>query len=234
MVTEELLQLALRWFHATAAVSLVGLLHAVAWGRPGGGPGVATGSARPEPRLAAWLRGSALAAFGAGLALSLLLYGSGRYPYLDADGGDPSLALVSTSLVGTLAGAAVYELAARAGAPGRSLAPLVVLAAAPAFAASLEHLGASRRALYVHTGAWVASVPIALSWTRLAPALARGQEPGPAARHAARLTLPVVLLMLAVDQPGLTGQDPWPVALGAVLGVGYAGGLLIERALDRQ
>jgi uncharacterized membrane protein len=234
-VIEEVLQLALRWTHVVAAVGWVGLLQALAWALPER----ATAALGPEagPRLAAWVRLAAALAWLVGLSLLFLLYYSGRYLYLLEGGEPPSAVDWLPALAATLVGAALHELIAGGGRRvlgpvAEALAPWAVLASAVAVAAWLESRGVSRRALYVHAGAVVATAALALTWSRVAPALVRGEPATAPARRAARLTIPVVLLMLAVDQPALLGHDPWPIALGAVLGAGWLVGGWLGRAVD--
>lgn len=232
---EEVLQLALRWTHVVAAVGWMGLLQALAWALPERAPAALGPEARR--RLAAWVRVAAALSWLVGLSLLFLLYYSGRYLYLLEGGEPPSAVDWLPALAATLVGAALHELIAGGarrvlGSGAEALAPWAVLASAVAVAAWLEARGVSRRAMYVHAGAVVATAALALTWSRVAPALARGEPATAPARRAARLAIPVVLLMLAVDQPALLGHDPWPLALGAVLGAGWLVGGWLGRAVD--
>jgi len=230
-MNEEVLQLALRWVHVVTAVLWVGLTYALAWVLPRGA------EAGPDARAAAWLRYAALAAWSSGASLLLLLYGSGSYPYLLDGGRTPVAADWLPAFLGLGAGFLAYEPAVAAGLPRGSTAlaesgPCLLLVATLGYAALLERAGLSRRALYVHAGAFLATAMLANVWLRTGPTLLRGE--GHALlrlRHNARLSIPLLLLMVAVDQPGLTGHDPWQASLGGVLVLGYGLGWWLERAL---
>ena len=228
----ETLELAFRWAHVVTAVLWVGLSYALAWVLP-----------RPldrelAARLGPWLRWSALAAWAAGAALLFLLYYSGAYAYF-ADGGErPASAEWLAAFAGIGVGFLIYDppvaWAGRRQGAWAEVGPVLLLGAALAFGAWLEGRGVSRRAVIVHAGAFLATAMLANLWLRIGPALRAGTDELRRARHNARLSIPVLVLMASSDQPSLIGPEPWLGTLGAILGVGYGLGWWLERALPSR
>jgi uncharacterized membrane protein len=86
----------------------------------------------------------------------------------------------------------------------------------------------------VHAGAFLATAMLANLWLRIGPMLRTGADDLRRARHNARLSIPVLVLMASSDQPSLIGPEPWLGTLGAILGVGYGLGWWVERALPSR
>ena len=233
-MSEEVLQLSLRWTHLVAGVLWVGTTYALAWVLHPLGRLLDRDEPDAARRLSAWLLLGSAAAWLTGASLLGLLYYSGRWPYFLESGVRPSVNAWVSAFVGVLLAAPLAAVTARLG--GRSagwLSPLLLLAGALGLAWWLEQRGVSRRAMHVHAGAFVATGMLAWVSGQLAPSLAAAdwERARRALRHSARVSIPLLLLMVSVDQPILTGHDPWPLSLGGVLALGYALGLLIERGL---
>jgi uncharacterized membrane protein len=229
-VGTEVLELAFRWAHVVAAALWVGLTWTAAWVLP-----------RPlressAARLAGWLRSSALAAWLGGAALLFLLHYSGAYAHFLEDGAPPSAGDWVAPFLALGAAYAIYELPVSLGEKRGAKAvaevgPLALLAAAVAFSAWLEARGASRRAVMVHVGAFLATGMLGNTWLRIAPALRGGAGALLRTRHGARVFVPLFLVMVSSDEPSLAGLEPWLGALAGLLGAGYLLGWWIERAL---
>jgi uncharacterized membrane protein len=171
----------------------------------------------------------------------MVLYYSGRYPYLLSEGTRPELGDWLPAFGGLVLGYLVYDLLFRALAHNLALELLGAVAwgaAVVGFGSWLDTLGFSSRARTVHLGALLATAMAGNVWLRLRPAyqrilaaLERGEPADVRAgavarvrtRHNATMAFPTVLLMLAVDQPGLSGAMPWQGTVAGVLVLGSVG-----------
>ena len=243
MIPDDLLQLSFRWVHVLAAVLWLGSLFVHEWVLSRGLETLDGATRRGlylelMPRALFWSRWAAAVTWLGGVSLALVLYYSG--PYLTRDGTRPEAGQWLPVFGGLLLGYAVYDLLFRLvgrSAAGRGLGVLLWGAAVIGYGCWLDTLQVSNRARTVHVGALLATAMAGNVWLRIRPAqerilaaVARGAAPDPRdvavagerARHNVYMAFPVLLLMLAVDQPGLTGASPWQGTVAGVLAIGCA------------
>jgi len=250
----DLLQLSLRWVHVLAAVVWVGFTFWIEWvwssfardleSQP-------TQSARLGllARTLFWLRWGALAAWLTGATLLMILYYAG--PYLLYTGARPTLDEWAPLLVVLLLLAVAYDLLFRyVGRRGwmEGLCGFVWICAALGFGRWLEDRGLPNRAIFVHLGALFGTAMLANVWLRIWPcrrrllnaALAGGTEVAPdrvtaemRSRHNALMALPLLMLMIGADQPGLTGTGTgWPWIVGGLFAVSACVSWMLYASLE--
>lgn len=229
-------QLTYRWIHLVAGVLWIGLLYFFNWVN---GAFQATLDAEtkrkvvPElmPRALFFFRWGAAWTWVTGVLLLFLLYYMG--PNLTTDGLRPAFGQWIGPFAALFVGFVVYDLLFKTlGKSQHALAVVIWGLIAVAFAWMIHGaLGFSARAAYIHVGALFGTAMAANVWMRIWPAQRRiitavknGQAPDPAdpalaglrSKHNTYMSVPLLLLMVSVDQGAIIGQDPliWvPVTL---------------------
>jgi uncharacterized membrane protein len=229
-----------RWIHVVAGVLWIGILYFFNWVN---GAFAATMDAEtkkkvvPElmPRALFFFRWGAAYTWIFGVFLLFILYYHGPY-FLEA-GATPTPGEWLQGFAGIIVGFLVYDqLFKTLGKANHAAAVVVWGAIAVGFAAFLmESTGCSTRSAYIHVGALFGTSMAANVWMRIWPAQKRiitaiknGEAPDAAdpalaglrSKHNTYMSVPLLLLMVAVNQPAILGLDPY-VALPAILVIGF-------------
>lgn len=250
----DLLQLSLRWVHVLAAVLWVGFSFWLEWVWTSCVRTTDPESERPAlldllSRTMFWLRWGALAAWLTGATLLMILYYSG--PYMLSSGVRPEFAEWAPMFLALFALALAYDLVFRyvGGRGGLELVcGLVWVGVALGFGRWLEAAGAPNRAILVHLGALFGTAMLANVWLRIWPCRRRllkaalaGGAGDPAdeqlatarSRHNVLMALPLLMLMLGADQPGLTGTGSgWIWLVGGLFAISACVCWMIYASLD--
>lgn len=229
-----------RWTHVVAGVLWIGILYFFNWVN---GAFTATLDAEtkrkvvPElmPRALFFFRWGAAYTWVFGVFLLFILYYHGAY-FLES-GATPAPGTWLQAFAGILVGFVVYDqLFKTLGKANHAAAVVVWGLIAVGFAAFLiEVTGCSTRAAYIHVGALFGTAMAANVWMRIWPAQKRiitavknGEAPDPAdpamaglrSKHNTYMSVPLLLLMVSVDQGAILGLNPY-VALPAILVIGF-------------
>ena len=252
MIPDDLLQLSFRWMHFLAGVLWIGLLYFFNWVN---GPFAATmdGETKkkvvPElmPRALFWFRWGAAVTWLTGVSLAMTLYYSG--PFLLDDGTKPELMQWLPAFLGLLVGFLVYDILFKVlgkNSAGHAAAVVIWGLLAIGFGCWLESLGYSNRAIFIHIGALLGTAMAANVWMRIWPAQKRiitaiknGEKPeaadpamaGLRSKHNTYMSFPLLMLMVSVDQAGLTGVAEWQGTVAGVFVIGFLGCWLVYKSL---
>lgn len=250
----DLLQLSFRWVHVLAAVLWIGFSFWLDWVWTSFARGLEPASARPVllgllARTLFWLRWGALVAWLTGVSLLMILYYAG--PYLTQTGARPTLAEWGPIFLALFVLFGGYDVVFRyLGRRGvmEWICGLLWAAVALGFGHWLEARGVPNRAIFVHVGALFGTVMVANVWVRIwpcrrrmleaarlgTPADPRDQEMAQGrSRHNVLMSIPLLMLMLGADQPGLTGTGAgWPWIIGGLFAIGGCVGWMIYASLE--
>lgn len=250
-------QLTFRWIHVVAGVLWIGLLYFFNWVN---GAFAATMDAEtkkkvvPElmPRALFWFRWGAAWTWVTGVFLMLVLYyfGPNFFDASSANSGQkPGIGTWLIPFAGVLLGFVVYDqLFKTLGRTQHHLAVVIWGLIAVGFGALLRGpLEMSSRAAFIHVGALLGTSMAANVWMRIWPAQKRiitavkaGSAPDPAdpamaglrSRHNTYMSVPLILLMVSVDQAAMTARDSaLDLALwtAVTLGIGWVATFLIYK-----
>ncbi|HVS10953.1 MAG TPA: urate hydroxylase PuuD [Planctomycetota bacterium] len=256
-------QLSLRWTHFVAGVLWIGLLYFFNWVNSAFVPTLDPETKRkviPElmPRALFWFRWGAAFTWLTGVALAMILYYSGRYGYLLKTGVKPELMDWLPAFLGLVVGFVVYDVMFKLlgkNPAGHSAAVLIWGALAIGFGCILDaSYDFSGRAVFVHLGALFGTAMAANVWMRIWPAQRRiitaikaGTAPNPAdvsmaglrSKHNTYMSVPLLLFMVSVDQPGLTalvsadGGGQWQLTVAGIFVIGWVATYLIYKSAPK-
>ncbi|MFT5051347.1 MAG: putative membrane protein [Chlamydiales bacterium] len=225
-------QLSFRWLHVIAGVLWIGILYFFNWVN---GAFTATLDAEtkkkvvPElmPRALYWFRWGAAWTWLTGVALLFVMYyvpaSPNFYGPLSENAGINPESSVWGIAFGTLfVGFIVYDQVFKH--LPHAIGVILWGAIAVGFAYVLSHTyGASGRACMIHVGGLFGTAMAANVWMRIWPAQKRiitairdGAKPEPAdpamaglrSKHNTYMSVPLLLMMVSVNQPTITGADP--------------------------
>ncbi len=222
-------QLSLRWTHFVAGVLWIGLLYFFNWVNAAFAGTMDAETKKkvvPQlmPRALFWFRWGAAVTWLSGVALAMTLYYSGRYPYLLTDGTKPELMTWLPAFLALLVGFVVYDILFKSlkGAGPHAAGVLLWAGLVIGYGCWLDTgLGFSNRATFIHMGAMLGTAMASNVWMRIWPAQRRiitavknGQAPDPAdpalaglrSKHNTYMSVPLLLLMVSVDQAGMTDR----------------------------
>ena len=242
---EEHGQLLWRWIHVVAGVLWIGLLYFFNWVNSAFAPTMDAETKKkvvPElmPRALFWFRWGAAWTWIFGVILLFLLYYMGPNTFAATSehaGQRPEFATWIQPFAGLFVGFLVYDLLFKSMAKQHSIAVAIWGAITVGFAWYLFYkLGFSGRATLVHVGALFGTSMAANVWMRIWPAQQRiitaikdGQAPDAAdlgmaglrSKHNTYMSVPLLLLMVSVDQAAITGWNPvCSVIVTLLVGVG--------------
>jgi uncharacterized membrane protein len=245
-------QLTFRWIHVVAGVLWIGMLYFFNWVNAAFATTMDAETRRkvvPElmPRALFWFRWGAAWTWVTGFFLLVVLYYVG--PYMTTDGTRPSLGQWALPFAGLFVGFALYDqLFKSLGKSQHQLAVVIWGLVAVGFAWALSGpLGLSSRAAFIHVGALFGTSMFANVWMRIWPAQRRiitairdGAAPDPAdpalaglrSKHNTYMSVPLLLLMVAVNQDALLARNTaTEVALwtAIVLAIGWVGTWLVYK-----
>ncbi len=235
-----------RWTHVVAGVLWIGLLYFFNFVNSSFAP---TMDAETKKKVVPQLMPRALYFFRWGAAYTwifgvllmfLIYYTRGGYFFDNASlhaGTKPELATWIQPFLGVVVGFLVYDILFKT--LGKTQHPVAVVVwglLAIGFAAYLiEVLECSTRAAYIHVGALFGTAMAANVWMRIWPcqqriitAIKNGQAPdgadvgmaGLRSKHNTYMSVPLLLLMVSVDQGAILGYEPY-VALPVILVIGF-------------
>jgi uncharacterized membrane protein len=254
MIPDDLMQLSFRWTHFLAGVLWIGLLYFFNWVNTGFAPtmdGETKKKVVPElmPRALFWFRWGAAVTWLTGASLAMVMYYSGRYGYLLNEGTKPDLMQWLPAFLGLLVGFVVYDLLFKVlgkSAAGHAVGVVIWGLIAIGFGCWLETMDYSQRAIFIHIGALLGTAMAANVWMRIWPAQKRiitaiknGEAPDAAdpamaglrSKHNTYMSFPLLLLMISVDQPGMTGIAEWQGMIAGVFVIGFVGCWLVYKSV---
>jgi uncharacterized membrane protein len=198
------------------------------------------------PRALFWFRWGAAWTWITGFFLMVVLYYVG--PNLTMDGTKPGVGQWLVPFAGLIVGFFVYDqLFKTLGKTQHALAVVIWGAIAVGFGWAIAGpMGLSPRGAFIHVGALFGTAMAANVWMRIWPAQKRiitavknGAAPDPAdpamaglrSKHNTYMSVPLLLLMVSVNQGGFIGQEPGGVALwtAVTLGVGWVATFLLYK-----
>ena len=236
----DLFILADRWIHVLAGVLWIGLLYFFNWVNSAFAPtmdGDTKKKVVPElmPRALYWFRWGAAFTWITGVIMLVGVYYHGAY--LLESGAKPSAMDWLPAFAFLFVGFIVYDLLFKALAKQHSVAVVIWGIIALAFASyCLNVAGFSMRAAYIHVGALFGTSMAANVWMRIWPAQKRiitaiknGEAPDAAdaglaglrSKHNTYMSVPLLLLMVSVDQSAILSITQWYIVLPVILVVGW-------------
>jgi uncharacterized membrane protein len=254
MIPDDLLQLSFRWTHFLSGVLWIGLLYFFNWVNAAFAPtmdGETKKKVVPElmPRALFWFRWGAAVTWLTGVSLAMILYYSG--PYLLESGVEPELGEWLPAFLGLVVGFVVYDLLFKSlgkSDAGHAAAVVIWGVLAIGYGCWLDSMAFSNRAIFIHIGALFGTTMAANVWMRIWPAQKRiitavknGQAPAPAdpvlaalrSRHNTYMSFPLLLMMVSVDQGGLTGVQPWQGTMVGILAIGWLACWLVYKGVPQ-
>ena len=256
----NLLESLFRWIHILAGILWIGLLYFFNWVNAAFAPTMDAETKKkviPElmPRALFWFRWGAAVTWLSGVTLAMVLYYSGRYGYLLETGTKPEPMDWLPAFLGLVVGFVVYDLLFKflgGSKGGHAVAVVIWGAIAVGFACWIDaSLGFSGRATFIHVGALFGTAMAANVWMRIWPAQRRiitaiksGQAPNPAdpalaglrSKHNTYMSVPLLLMMVSVDQTGLTGMtrgEGWQYTLAGILVIGFVATFLVYKSVPK-
>lgn len=233
-------QLADRWLHFGAGVLWIGLLYFFNWVNSAFVPTMDAETKRkviPElmPRCLYWFRWGAAYTWITGVLLLFLVYYHGADGANLFEGQHPKAAFAdwAPAFAGLFVGFAIYDTLFKSMAKQHSVAVIIAAAIALLFAWYMgEHLGFSKRAIYIHVAGLFGTCMAANVWMRIWPAQQRiitaiknGEAPdgadaamaGSRSKHNTYMSAALLLFMIGVGDEGakLMTYDALPT-VGAV------------------
>lgn len=232
-----------RWVHVVAGVLWIGLLYFFNFVNSSFAPTMDADTKKkvvPQlmPRALFFFRWGAAYTFVFGLFLLFIVYYHGSPSYLTPDGTKPAPGVWLQAFLGLLVGFAVYDLLFKTlGKTQHALAVVLWGLLSVGFAGyMIEVLESPTRAAFLHVGALFGTSMAANVWMRIWPAQRRiitavrdGKAPDAAdvgmaglrSKHNTYMSVPLLLLMVCVHVPWLTGTDPWWAVLVGILVLGF-------------
>jgi len=233
-------QLTFRWIHVVAGVLWIGILYFFNWIN-GAFAATLDGETKkkvvPElmPRALFWFRWGAAYTWVTGILLLFVLYYVG--PNLTTDGTRPELTQWIVPLAGILVGFLVYDVLFKSLAGQHAVAVVIWGLLACAFAWLLSGpMEFSARGTYIHVGALFGTSMAANVWMRIWPAQKRiitaiknGEAPdakdpalaGLRSKHNTYMSVPLLLLMVGVNQDALLAAPQPALWVAVTLAVGF-------------
>ncbi|TDJ69952.1 MAG: hypothetical protein E2O39_10725 [Planctomycetota bacterium] len=241
-------QLSFRWIHVVAGVLWIGILYYFNWVN---GAFLATldGDTKkkviPElmPRALFWFRWGAAWTWLTGVALLFVLYYVGDYGYFFSNmsenaGMKPAFGDWIVPFGSLFVGFLIYDILFKMLKGGAHTAGVVIwglLAVGVAwFLTGSQEM--SSRAAFIHVGALFGTAMAANVWMRIWPAQKRiitaiknGEAPDPAdpamaglrSKHNTYMSVPLILMMVSVDQPAITSADNPSLWVAVTLVIGF-------------
>lgn len=236
----DLFILADRWMHVLAGVLWIGLLYFFNWVNSAFAPtmdGETKKKVVPElmPRALYWFRWGAAGTWITGVIMLIGVYYHGAY--LLEGGAKPGAMDWLPAFAFLFVGFIVYDLLFKAMAKQHSVAVVIWGVIALGFCSyCINTAGFSMRAAYIHVGALFGTAMAANVWMRIWPAQRRiitaiknGEAPDAAdaglaglrSKHNTYMSVPLLLLMVSVDQSAMLSIEQWYIVLPVVLVVGF-------------
>ncbi len=231
-----------RWTHVVAGVLWIGLLYFFNWVNSAFAPTMDAETKKkvvPEllPRALFFFRWGAAYTWIFGVFLLVINYYAG--PYMTTDGVNPEFGTWIQAFVGIIVGFLVYDVLFKTlGKAQHAVATVVWCAIAIGFAWYLiEMLGCSERGAFIHVGALFGTAMAANVWMRIWPAQRRiitaiknGEKPDAAdpalaglrSKHNTYMSVPLLLLMVAVNQSYILSSFNPYLTLAVILVIGWA------------